>query len=67
MLYEVVTEITKVARKINGQITQQQKIVLISELIQLIYADNILSGDEEIAIRNIGRELKIDEEELGST
>jgi ABC-type multidrug transport system ATPase subunit/uncharacterized tellurite resistance protein B-like protein len=59
-------EITKVTRKINGQITQQQKIVLISELIQLIYADNILSDDEEAAFHNIGKELKIGEEELGA-
>ena len=36
-------EISKITRQINGQITQQQKIVLISELAQLIYADNILS------------------------
>ena len=58
--------IEKVTRKINGQITQQQKIVLISELTQLIYADNILSDDEEKAFHIIGKELKIDEEEMKS-
>ena len=59
-------EITLIAKKINGQLTQQQKIVLISELTQLIYADNILSKEENIALYNIGQELKIDEEELKS-
>lgn len=59
-------EISNLAKKINGQLTQQQKIVLISELTQLIYADNILSDDEDIAINNIGLELNIDAEELKS-
>ena len=59
-------EITKITRKINGQITQQQKIFLISELTQLIYADNILSEEEDIALQNIGKDLKIDEQELKS-
>jgi ABC transport system ATP-binding/permease protein len=59
-------EITAVASKINGQITQQQKIVLISELTQLLYADNILTADEEKAFHIIGKELKIDDEELNS-
>lgn len=59
-------EITRVTRKINGQITQQQKIVLISELTQLIYADNILSDDEATAFHIIGKELKIDKEELNA-
>ena len=58
--------ITELTRKINGQITQQQKIFLISELTQLIYADNILSEEEDIALHNIGKELKIDAEELKS-
>lgn len=57
-------EITKIAKKINGQIAQQQKIFLISELTQLIYADNILSKEENLALHNIGVELKIDSEEL---
>jgi len=61
---DLLDEITKVARKINGQITQQQKIVLISELTQLIYADNILSDDEAKSFNIIGRELKIDDEEM---
>ena len=60
------SEITKITRKINGQITQQQKIVLVSELTQLIYADNILSEEEDIALHIIGEELKIDKEELKS-
>ena len=57
-------EITNIARKINGQISQQQKIFLMSELTQLIYADNILSKEENLALHNIGLELKIDQEEL---
>lgn len=60
------SEISKISRRINGQITQQQKIFLVSELTQLIYADNILSKQEDIALQNIGKELKIDQEELGS-
>ncbi len=60
------SEITTICKKINGQITQQQKIFLISELTQLIYADNILSKDEDVALHIIGEELKIDEEELTS-
>ncbi len=60
----LLNEITALARKINGQITQQQKVVLISELTQLLYADNILSSDEEKAFHIIGRELKIDDGEL---
>jgi ABC-type multidrug transport system ATPase subunit/uncharacterized tellurite resistance protein B-like protein len=59
-------EISRLSKAINGQITQQQKIFLISELTQLIYADNILSDDENIAIHNIGKALNIDEEELKS-
>ena len=59
-------EISKLTRKINGQITQQQKIFLVSELTQLIYADNVLSKEEDIALHNIGKDLKIDEEELKS-
>ncbi len=59
-------EIRSVAGRINGEMTQQQKIVLITELTQLIYADNILSGDEEKAFHIIGEELKLDEEELRS-
>ncbi len=59
-------EITKIARKINGEISQQQKIYLISELTQLIYADNILSDEENLALHNIGKELKIAEEELSA-
>lgn len=62
----LLNEITGVAQKINGQITQQQKIVLISELTQLLYADNILTPDEEKAFHIIGKELKIDDEELNS-
>ncbi|MCG8309665.1 MAG: ATP-binding cassette domain-containing protein [Cytophagales bacterium] len=60
------SEITKIARRINGQLAQQQKIFLISELTQLIYADNILSDDEYTALQNIGEELKIDKKELTS-
>ena len=60
------SEISRIAKKINGQLTQQQKIVLISELAQLIYADNILSEEENIAFVNIGKELNIDTEELKS-
>ncbi len=59
-------EISKITRRINGQITQQQKIFLISELTQLVYADNILSDDENTALHNIGKELNIDNEELNS-
>jgi len=59
-------QITSLVKKINGQLTQQQKIVLISELTQLIYADNILSDDESAALEVIGVELKIDEDELKS-
>jgi ABC-type multidrug transport system ATPase subunit/uncharacterized tellurite resistance protein B-like protein len=61
---DLLDEITKVTQKINGQITQQQKIVLISELTQLIYADNILSEDEDKAFHIIGKVLKIDDEEM---
>lgn len=60
------SEISRIAKKINGQLTQQQKIVLISELAQLIYADNILSEEESIAFIDIGKELHIDTEELKS-
>lgn len=60
------SEITTTCKKINGQITQQQKIFLISELAQLIYADNILSKDENVALQNIREELKIDEDEVKS-
>lgn len=63
---DLLHEITTLARKINGQITQQQKVVLISELTQLLYADNILSSDEEKAFHIIGKELRIDDEELNS-
>jgi len=59
-------EITKLTQKINGQIAQQQKIFLISELTQLIYADNILSKEENSALHIIGKELKLDEEEIKS-
>lgn len=59
-------EISRLTREINGQITQQQKIFLISELTQLIYADNILSDDENKAIHEIGDALNIDEDELTS-
>lgn len=59
-------EISRLIREINGQITQQQKIFLISELAQLIYADNILSDDENKAIHDIGKALNIDDEELTS-
>lgn len=59
-------EIRKIAAKINGEISQQQKIVLITELTQLIYADNILAEDEEKAFHIIGAELKLDQEELKS-
>lgn len=59
-------EISRLTKEINGQITQQQKIFLISELTQLIYADNILSEEENIAIHDIGNALKIDKEELKS-
>lgn len=57
-------EITDVAKRINGQITQQQKIVLISELTQLVYADHVLSDKEKYALKNISRALHIDEAEL---
>ncbi len=60
------TEISRLTREINGQITQQQKIFLISELTQLIYADNILSDEENQAIHDIGKALNIDDEELTS-
>jgi ABC-type multidrug transport system ATPase subunit/uncharacterized tellurite resistance protein B-like protein len=63
---EDLSQITSLVRKINGQLTQQQKIVLVSELTQLIYADNILSEDENTALQIIGKELKIDDEELKS-
>ena len=35
-------------------------------MTQLIYADNILSEEEDIALQNIGKDLKIDEQELKS-
>jgi len=63
---ELLENIQRVVKKINGQITQQQKIVLISELTQLIYADNILSDDEEKAFHIIGNQLRIDQEEMRS-
>jgi ABC-type multidrug transport system ATPase subunit/uncharacterized tellurite resistance protein B-like protein len=59
-------EIKKVTRKINGQIAQQQKMVLISELTQLIYADNILSDHEAAAFDIIGQELKIAKDEMNA-
>ncbi len=61
-----ISEITRITKEINGQITQQQKIFLISELSQLIYADNVLSKKESIAFNNIGKELNIDSAELMS-
>ncbi|NJN25835.1 MAG: ATP-binding cassette domain-containing protein [Cyclobacteriaceae bacterium] len=57
-------KITEIARKINGQIAYPQKVFLMSELTQLIYADNVLSEEENLALYNIGRELKIDPDEL---
>lgn len=63
---DALEEITKLTQKINGQIAQQQKIFLVSELTQLIYADNILSKEENIALHIIGKELKLDEEEIKS-
>ncbi len=60
------SEISKITKRINGQVTHQQKIFLISELTQLVYADNILADDENTALHNIGKELNIDSEELNS-
>jgi ABC-type multidrug transport system ATPase subunit/uncharacterized tellurite resistance protein B-like protein len=60
----VLDEIAKVTRKINGQIALQQKIVLISELTQLIYADDILSDEEAEAFEIIGERLNISKEDL---
>ncbi len=59
-------EISYISRQINGELTQQQKIFLISELTQLIYADNVLSEKEAAALLTISKELRIDEKELKS-
>ena len=60
------TDISRLTREINGQITQQQKIFLVSEITQLIYADNILSDSENKAIHDIGKDLNIEDDELKS-
>ncbi len=61
---DLLDEIIAIAREINGQITHQQKIVLLSDLTQLVFADNVLSEKERNALYHIGSELNIDTEEL---
>jgi ABC-type multidrug transport system ATPase subunit len=57
-------EVAILAAKLKGQLTQQQKLVLITQLAQLIYSNNIFSDDEAKALNIISTELKIDEEEV---
>ena len=59
-------EVAELASKLKGQLTQQQKLVLITQLAQLIYSNNIFSDDEAKALNIISTELKIDEEEVRS-
>ncbi len=56
--------ITEISRKIGKELTKQQRVVMISELIQLTLADNILTDRENQALENIGRELNIDSGDL---
>ncbi len=57
-------EVEELCDRINAELTHQQKIVITIELVQLIFADEILSAKEEDAYQKIGESLNIDTNEL---
>ena len=52
--------VEKLCARINAELTHQQKVVLAIELVQLIFADELLSAKEDEAYQKIGEALNID-------
>ena len=48
--------------RINRELTLQQKTVLLLELLQILFADGLLSKRENLAVRQIAHELKVTED-----
>lgn len=58
------TNIQNICKKINTELTQKQKTVIILELISIIIADGLISEREEELVKIIGNELNIKDEEI---
>jgi ABC transport system ATP-binding/permease protein len=56
---EPMQPIRELCLRINRELTLQQKMVLLVELVQILFADRHLSKRENLAVRQIAHELKI--------
>lgn len=56
---EPMQPIRELCLRINRELTLQQKMVLLIELLQILFADRNLSKRENLAVRQIAHELKV--------
>jgi ABC transport system ATP-binding/permease protein len=61
-----VDRISELCRKVNADLTQKQKIVIVLEIINIIQADGTISDRERALVNVIGCEFKIDQKELNA-
>lgn len=57
------TEITEICKQINQELKQQQKLVLILQMVELIMADGSISDKEQTLVYSIAEGIKISRKE----
>ncbi len=61
---EELNAIEKISNQINNELTQQQKIVLVLDVITLTIADGKITPEEEEIVYKIGVEIRIEKEDI---